>query len=56
MLRALLLCLGLLLLSAAPAGAADPLRARQWNLNQIPAEKLGDSTGRLDQREPLLNL
>src|SRR4051794_17632432 len=38
MLRALLLALVLLGPAAAPAGAADPLRARQWNLDLIEAD------------------
>jgi subtilisin family serine protease len=36
--RALPLTLLLLLLAAAPASAADPLRARQWNLDLIEAD------------------
>src|SRR3954447_17789677 len=36
--RALLLALLLALAAAAPARAADPLRARQWNLDLIEAD------------------
>src|SRR3954471_1412800 len=38
MARPLALALLLVLLGAAPASAADPLRARQWNLDLIEAD------------------
>src|SRR3954447_15174782 len=38
MLRALPIAILLALVAAAPAGAADPLRARQWNLDLIEAD------------------